>query len=314
MLKVSLVKQTNAASGSPAFYMENFSSAYIIGKMFPSRKIERSFCTVCRTNVACKAPPMPRNIDYSRRLEYIITYWIIGKEESTVKIEKISDTQIRCTLTSDDLSMRNLNIRELAYGTEKAKNLFSEMMQLASSEVGFDPEGQPLMIEAIPCRDEGIILLITKVEDPEEVDTRFARFSPSPDEARNPLEALISMINEAVPGIAGPLTQRPQLAPDKALNTHMAFVFPNLDGAIEAARAMEGEFDGENCLYKNPQTKEYYLYISGEGSDPAMYASTCNVLSEYAGISLHNNQGRSYMEEHYETIIKGNALRALSQI
>ena len=230
-----------------------------------------------------------------------------------MKIERISDMQIRCTLTSDDLSMRNLNVRELAYGTEKAKNLFMEMMQLASSEVGFDAEGLPLMIEAIPCRDEGIVLLITKVEDPEEVDTRFARFSPSPDEARNPMEALISMINEAVPGIAN-LMQNPQLAPGKASNTHMAFVFSSLDGAIEAARAMEGEFDGENCLYKNLQTKEYYLYISGEGSSPALYASTCNVLSEYAGLSLHNDQGKSYMEEHYETIIKGNALRALAQI
>ena len=231
-----------------------------------------------------------------------------------MKIEKISDTQIRCTLTSDDLSMRNLNIRELAYGTEKAKNLFMEMMQLASNEVGFDAEGVPLMIEAIPCRDEGIVLVITKVEDPEEVDTRFARFSPSPDEARNPLEALISMISEAVPGVMNPLAQSPQLKPDKTANIHTAFVFADLDGAIEAAQALEGDFDGENILYKNPQTKEYYLYISDEGSNPALYASTCNVLSEYARISLHNGQGKSYMEEHYEAIIRGNALRALAQI
>ena len=38
-----------------------------------------------------------------------------------MKIERINENQIRCTLTSFDLSARNINIVELAYGTEKAK-------------------------------------------------------------------------------------------------------------------------------------------------------------------------------------------------
>ena len=38
-----------------------------------------------------------------------------------MKIERVNENQIRCTLTSFDLSVRNLNLRELAYGTEKAR-------------------------------------------------------------------------------------------------------------------------------------------------------------------------------------------------
>ena len=34
------------------------------------------------------------------------------------------------------------------------------------------------MIEAIPVSAESIILIITKVEDPEELDTRFSKFAP----------------------------------------------------------------------------------------------------------------------------------------
>ena len=49
-----------------------------------------------------------------------------------MKIERINDNQIRCTLTSSDLSVRNLNLGELAYGSEKARNLFREMIQKAS--------------------------------------------------------------------------------------------------------------------------------------------------------------------------------------
>ena len=47
-----------------------------------------------------------------------------------MKIEKISDNQIRCTLTRADLADRQLQLSELAYGTEKAKSLFRDMMQI----------------------------------------------------------------------------------------------------------------------------------------------------------------------------------------
>ena len=99
-----------------------------------------------------------------------------------MKIERINENQIRCTLSSFDLSVRNLNLGELAYGSEKARNLFREMIQKASNEVGFDAEDIPLMVEAIPLSNESVMLVITKIEDPEELDTRFSKFSPTSEE------------------------------------------------------------------------------------------------------------------------------------
>ena len=95
-----------------------------------------------------------------------------------MKIEKINDHQIRCTLTKADLEDRQIRLSELAYGTEKAKNLFRDMMQQANSQFGFEADNIPLMIEAIPVSADSIILIITKVEDPEELDTRFSKFTP----------------------------------------------------------------------------------------------------------------------------------------
>ena len=97
-----------------------------------------------------------------------------------MKIEKISDNQIRCTLTPADLEERQLKLSELAYGTEKAKSLFHDMMQQAAQDFGFEANDMPLMLEAIPTSPDSIVLIITKVENPEELDTRFAKFSPSP--------------------------------------------------------------------------------------------------------------------------------------
>ena len=63
-----------------------------------------------------------------------------------MKIEKVNENQIRCTLTREDLASRELKISELAYGTEKAKTLFRDMMKQANCEFGFEAEDIPLMI------------------------------------------------------------------------------------------------------------------------------------------------------------------------
>ena len=94
-----------------------------------------------------------------------------------MKLEKLSDTQIRCTLSKEDLSQRQLHLSELAYGSEKAKELFRDMMQQASIELGFEADNIPHMIEAIPISNDCLVLVVTKVEDPDELDTRFSRFS-----------------------------------------------------------------------------------------------------------------------------------------
>lgn len=98
-----------------------------------------------------------------------------------MRIEKINDRQIRCTLNQKDLQDREIGISELAYGTAKAKALFRDMMQQASYEFGFDADDIPLMIEAIPLLPEALILVITKVEEPDELDTRFSTFTEEGD-------------------------------------------------------------------------------------------------------------------------------------
>ena len=84
-----------------------------------------------------------------------------------MKIERVNDNQIKCTLTGSDLSARNLSLSELAYGTEKARNLFHELMQRAYQQYGFEAENMPVMVEAVPMSDESLVLIITRVENPE---------------------------------------------------------------------------------------------------------------------------------------------------
>lgn len=45
-----------------------------------------------------------------------------------MKIERLNENQIRCTLSKEDLVNREIKLSELAYGSDKAKRLFRDMM------------------------------------------------------------------------------------------------------------------------------------------------------------------------------------------
>ncbi len=256
-----------------------------------------------------------------------------------MKIEKINDRQIRCTLTREDLASRNINVRELAYGTEKAKKLFQDMMQVAAADFGFEADNFPLVIEAIPVSLDTIILIITKVEDPEELDTRFARFSP---EEQDPAESfsfsdlgnqiegaddildLIKKLSEArkraeektepVKKSALPEEGRTEETEDLA-NLMRAYSFRSLDDAIRAAAVLGDVYDGPNSLYKSQEDGGVYYLMLKKGSCSAeQFNKICNILSEYAVACKYVIGMDAYFNEHMDVLVEDNALQTLRQI
>lgn len=257
-----------------------------------------------------------------------------------MKIERINENQIRCTLTSFDLSMRNLNLGELAYGSEKARSLFREMIKKAEAEVGFEAEDIPLMVEAIPLSAESIMLVITKIEDPEELDTRFSRFSPvSEDESsESPLPNellegadqilnLLSQAGENQENIKAFAPAKPvsEKKPAKAAESvqgktyadslaQRIFCFDSLKAATQACRIGGQAFEGESCLYKNRRTGKYYLFLRELTPGSEDFIRFCNLLVEYGTNIRAEYASRAYFDEHYERMIRENAVAVLSQL
>ena len=257
-----------------------------------------------------------------------------------MKIEKINDNQIRCTLTSDDLAKRQIRISELAYGTEKAKNLFRDMMQQAHHQFGFDADNIPLMIEAIPVSPDSIVLIITKVEDPEELDTRFSKFAPSPDSSHELFDELhfegaddiidiFKKIYEAKTKALekkkeSPLSGDKSSADDKAghvpeqepipVDLVRLYEFPHLDAVIEAAFSLNHFYTGVNTLYKDEQHGSYLLVLHQSSHTPEEFNKVCNVLSEYAGGQTYSAASEAYLQEHRDMVIAKNAVQQLSEL
>lgn len=254
-----------------------------------------------------------------------------------MKIEKVSDNQIRCTLTKEDLASRQLKISELAYGTDKAKNLFRDMMQKANFEFGFEAEDIPLMIEAVPVSGDSIVLIITKVEDPEELDTRFSRFAPSihdeiesmPEDEAPEDDALDAQLHELfqkygksiADDIDNETTCIKQLSDgnDDANEEPQTFLrlvhFDKISSLLTMCEKLHPSCPCESTLYKD-MYGGYLLLLSytGTQTDAIAFHKLCNSISEYGALKKVSIGNISHFDEHFEVMIANNALSQLTML
>lgn len=227
-----------------------------------------------------------------------------------MRIERISTNQIRCTLSNVDLENRNLNVVELAYGSDNAKALFQEMLSKASYEVGFDADDSPLMIEAVPLSNESIIIYVTKVDDPDELDTRFAKFSPTM--ADDVFASFDMKFNNLLEGAEGALDLDDETSESQKEPYLRAYSFETLDELIEAAKAVK-TYSGENTLYKDEVNKRFILVLK-KNENKKDFASAANILSEY-GVKLSATAfSEDYYKEHFKVMVRENAISQISKI
>ncbi len=260
-----------------------------------------------------------------------------------MKIEKISENQIRCTLNSKDLSDRELRLSELAYGSDKANALFHDMIRQASQECNFEPDDQPLMIEAIPVSSDCLVLLVTKCSDADELDTRFSNFTASPmdeDEEAYPVvpedkpcaDEILNCFDHLTDILGEPLSNKllgDSTTADKSIQTgdelpggkapliknlNKTYRFSNLEEVITAAKIINSFYHGENTLYKDPQAKDYYLVVSLSEHTAGEFNKVCNILAEYGRTCKMTPLSIIHFEEHFEIIVRNKATQVLSKM
>lgn len=248
-----------------------------------------------------------------------------------MKIEKISETQIRCTLSRQDLADRDLKLSELAYGSDKAKDLFRELMVQAAYECGFEAEDIPLMIEAIPVSADCLVLVVTKVEDPDELDTRFSNFSSFRDSSDEDSSSITSSVAEEILECFGQLgallgkgreaiektadeTEEPdqEEAIPVADRLTKVYSFPSLSAVTTLAQLISPYYFGESTLYKDQVSANYYLVLHMSDHTPEEFNRICNVISEYGTPVNTGYASLSYFAEHFKPIIKTDAVQTLT--
>lgn len=232
-----------------------------------------------------------------------------------MKIERINQNQIRCTLYREDLEDRKLRLSELAYGSDKARELFHDMLEQAADEVGFEAENIPLMIEAIPASKDCLILVVTKVgsEDEDEDEDTDDDYLLEEDYGHDdfiPLSSVIKQLNENRMEENG---------------SCKCFSFVCLDDVWNLAYMTGKDYHGQNTLFRQ-KNGAYILALYPDMEHPEEFTRTCNMASEFGqylpavsslsvsqeGGSQKTNAWLSCLEEHGRVICKENALQRLA--
>ncbi|OUM96809.1 MAG: adaptor protein [Thermobacillus sp. ZCTH02-B1] len=173
-----------------------------------------------------------------------------------MKIERLSQDKIRIFLTLDDLLERGIQKEDLWREIPKVHELFSEMMDQAYSELGFEATG-PLAVEVIGLPAQGMVVIVTRgsgdvVEHHDDVDDD----EPDHDEDMYEMEVTLE------------------------ISDTILYAFRDFEDVVAACRRLAAavpESGGRLYAYKGL----YLLAFGASEVDPSRYQAITAVLAEY---------------------------------
>lgn len=222
-----------------------------------------------------------------------------------MKVDRINAGQIRFMLGKADLEERNLNLHELAYGSEKTKALFDDMINQAKTDFGFNAGGQPLMIEAIPLSEDSLMVTMTLVNGAAEHMGLAGVNLPGADEPKDDaaeLETLMKELSEKAKASAA------ASAPGRPL----IYVFDHFADLLKASSRISPDCRIKNTLFREDDGT-YYLFVEFKKMDNEA-RSVVSALSEFYSDVLDLPYGELLMKEHCKAVIKARALQKLAII
>jgi len=224
-----------------------------------------------------------------------------------MKIERISDNQIKFILTESDLSQRNMRLHELSYGSEKAQELFREIMERATVECDFHTTSEtPLIIEAIPVSRDGIMIIVTKVASHEDLEDRLG-YPPVLGNYKNGAKHMQKKKPQDAED-APPLQNAQDTPQTTAPAKQIIFEFATLENVASACARLYGSYDGASALHK--YNGKYYLVIENEAD--ALNVGHENILKEYSSKFSQYDISKMFLLEHGEAIVADGAVAILS--
>ena len=255
--------------------------------------------------------------------------------------EKLNDNQIKCVLDKEDLISRNINIKDLFYGSPKTEQLFKDVVSRAQANYDFNKQKLPISIDAIPLPNDTLVIIITIVEEPEEIDSRFSRFTPDPNATSDKLfsskadtsagpEDIFSFFSNIANQISNSSKDSPEdsnlfdsakndfssfdsaIAKDPDGTMLIIFKFENIDKIIELSNMLMKIYNDNNSLYKLGTS--YYLFVYNTEHNEETFFKICDLISEYGNPVINSPTTSEHILEHAELIIADTAIQELSQI
>lgn len=193
-----------------------------------------------------------------------------------MRMERLSQDKIRIFLTFDDLTERGIQKEDMWREIPKVHELFSEMMDQAYNELGFDASG-PLAVEVFAMPAQGMVVIVTR--------GKLERDSDSATEEEEVYELEVTLEqSEAI-----------------------IYRFRDIEDAIGAAKTLAGHLTEEGRMYR--YQNQWILCFDPSGLESSGYHALIAVLAEYGEATSITP---AVLEEYGKLIIASNAVKVLA--
>ena len=206
-----------------------------------------------------------------------------------MKIEKIDENKVKITLTLDELSQRQISLKDIEQDSNTAQDLFLDLLEESDLQEDFLMDDSQLFVEASSDNENLFIVTITKIDYMPEL----AKY-------------------------AGAKKKTKRKNSNKSINEYTVasciYKFNNLDKILDLSSKLKLEkvFMGTNSLYKYEDS--YFIVFSSSSIKNAKFIKTFVILSEYCEQYYAADMYKTLVEEKSKLIIEKKALQKLSKI
>jgi adapter protein MecA 1/2 len=200
-----------------------------------------------------------------------------------MKMERLGHDKIRIFLTFDDLVERGIQKDEIWHEIPKMQQLFSDMMEQAYSELGFEASG-PLAVEVHALPAQGMVIYVTRAKP------HFTAFEGEDPEYGDEEDAVYEM--EVTLEHTDVIT----------------FAFADFEDVIRAARAAGRLVPDGGSLYA--YGGKWVLQFEPDLLSGDQGQTLISILSEYGEAT---GLTQAVLEEYGKTVFKGNAVSGLAR-
>ena len=213
-----------------------------------------------------------------------------------MKIEKIDENKVRITLTIDELSQRDISLKDIEQDSVRAQDLFMDLLEESDLNDEFIVDDSQLFVEASSDNENLFIVTITKIDYIPEL----SKYTPKKGKSRKRKE---NSSNIAGKHYSSEYTVASSI-----------YRFNSLDNILELCSKLKEEkaFLGTNSLYKYDNT--YFIVFSNSSIKNAKFIKTFVILSEYSDQFYSSKMYTTLIHEKCKLIIDKKALQTLSKI
>jgi len=190
-----------------------------------------------------------------------------------MRIERVSDSQFTIFLTFDDLIERGFTKEDLWQDAPSVRSLFSDMMNEASSELGFELEGM-LLVQVNMMQAQGMHVVVTqKPKDLDWDDDEYIEMKVTLDES-----------------------------------SELIYSFQEFESVIQVCSYLEARNIGGGQVYFMENL--YYMMFAESDLNGENKEDMIAILSEFSSPSMVTSYR---LEEYGKVIVDENAVKTINQ-